>query len=288
MDNQSGATPSAGEASGVSSQQPGASAAGLQDTVKQEAQNLAQTAQNKLQDLGGEAKSQVTNLGKAGVEQVQNLGQAGVVKAGSLLSQIINPEKGNQPPVNKEDKIYAALAYLPFVALLSIIIKPDSAYVRLHAKQGLLLSLLFFFVGMFAVIASVLGPLGEFLALLIGLVPMFCLVAGAYSMYLAAYGFWWKMPVLGPVADLIPIEWMAKTSKENITGQVGVAKNDYDVRQDTLQKEKAENTAPVAAAVPPAQAASSAGNAATTTAPVQGAPVNSASSTDAGMQNPSK
>ena len=62
-------------------------------------------------------------------------------------------------------------------------------------------------------------------------------------MYLAMTGYWWKIPVLSVVADLIPVEMMAKISKENITGQVGIAKNDYDNRQDTLQKETSENKA---------------------------------------------
>jgi hypothetical protein len=68
-------------------------------------------------------------------------------------------------------------------------------------------------------------------------------------MYLTFNGYWWKIPVLSALADLIPIEAIAKTSKENITGQVGIAKTDYDNRQDTLKSEKTENSAAVAADV---------------------------------------
>lgn len=233
----------------------------VKDAAKQEAKNVAdaaqaqmanvgQQAQAQIQNLGQNATAQMQNLGQAGVSQVQNLGQAGVEKMGNLVGQMMKPTQENQPAVSKEEKVYATIAYIPFVAFISIIIKPDSAYVRLHAKQGLLLSILFFFIGLLAAVASLFGLIGQLLAFLLGLVPLGCIITAVYSMYLAASGFWWKIPVLSSIADLIPVEWMAKTSKENITGQIGVAKTDYDVRQETLQKEQAENTAPQKTTIP--------------------------------------
>lgn len=225
------------------------------NTVQQPPVATVSGAVDMVKDAAAEevkkASVQAQNLGQAGLDQVQNLGQTGVNKVNSLMTQIINPDKSNQPAVTKDEKIYGALAYLPFVALVSIIIKPDSAYVRLHAKQGLLLSLIFFFVGFVAALTSLFGIVGQLLSFVLGLVPLACLVIAVYSMYLAASGFWWKIPMLSSISDLIPVEWMAKTSKENITGQVGVAKGDYDVRQDTLQKEKVENSAPQSTPVVP-------------------------------------
>ena len=177
-----------------------------------------------------------------GVDQVQQAGQAGIQKIGNVVGQIVQSKKDEvpQPPVSKDEKVYAAISYIPFVALISIIVKPDSAFVRLHAKQGLLLAIIFFFVGIFAAIVSLFGLIGQILAFLLGLVPLATLIVDAYSMYLSFTGYWWKIPVLGTVADVIPVEWMAKSSKANITGQVGVAKEDYDVRQDALKEEKVD------------------------------------------------
>jgi uncharacterized membrane protein len=181
-----------------------------------------------------------------GSEQLQQLGTQEVQELGNVVGKVMQPKMENQPPVNKDEKIYAAISYVPFVALVSIIIKPDSSFVRLHAKQGLLLAIIFFFIGIFAAIVSLFGIIGQLLAFVLGLVPLAALIIAVYSMYLSFMGYWWKIPVLGAVADVIPVEWMAKTSKENITGQAGMAKEDYDIRQDAMSKEKAEAQAPKA------------------------------------------
>ncbi len=114
----------------------------------------------------------------------------------------------------------------------------------MHAKQALLLAILFFVVGLLAAIVSLFGIIGQLMAFLLGLVPLACIVIGLYSMYLAYMGFWWKIPVLSTVANIIPVEMMAKVSKENVTGQAGVAKEDYDERKDAMEKEKSEANAP--------------------------------------------
>ncbi len=239
----------------------------VKDEVKSSVQDVSKAAgektaeigdamKNQVQNVGNEAGQQVKDLGKAGVNQIQNLGQAGASQVGSAVGKMfssVTDQKAAQPPVSKEEKVYAAIAYIPFVSIISIIIKPDSAYVRLHSKQGLLLAILFFFVGMLAAIVSLFGVIGQFMAFLLGLVPLGCLIIGVYSMYLAFSGFWWKIPVLGGIADIIPVEMMAKVSKENITGQIGIAKTDYDNRADTLKQEKQEkgsSTANVSPAMP--------------------------------------
>lgn len=170
--------------------------------------------------------------------QAQNFTQAGV----NLVEQVVNPAVDmSQPPVKQEEKIYATIAYVPLMAVLSIIVKPDSAFVRLHSKQGVLLTVMFFLLGFLSIIVSFMGIIGQLLLFLMGIASLGIVLTGIYSMYLTASGYWWKIPVLSAVADLIPIEMIAKVSKENITGQMGEAKNDYDNRQDTLQKESAQN-----------------------------------------------
>lgn len=214
------------------------------DSAKAQVNNIGVQAQSQVSNIGQAGVAQVQNLGQAGAAQVQNLGQEGVRQVNSLFNQFTQPlntqNQQQQPAVTKDEKVYATISYIPFVAILSIIIKPDSAYVRLHSRQGLLLTVLFLFSGLFAAIVTIFGLIGQLLGLLIGLIPLACIVIGAYSMYLAMVGYWWKIPVLSAVADLIPVEAMAKVSKENITGQVGIAKNDFDNRQETIVKENQE------------------------------------------------
>lgn len=218
----------------------------LVGAAQQKTQEISDSAKNQLNNIAGEAQVQLDNLGKAGVGQMQNLGQEGVKQVSGVVNQFTTPlnpvNQQQQPQVSKDEKVYATISYIPFVAILSIIIKPDSAFVRLHARQGLLLTMIFLFSGIFAAIVTIFGIIGQLLAVLIGLIPLGCMVVGVYSMYLAMIGYWWKIPVLSVVSDLIPVEAMAKVSKENITGQVGIAKNDYDNRQETLSKETTEKT----------------------------------------------
>lgn len=193
-----------------------------------------------------DAQKKATEMAEQGAEKMQEIGKEGMQKVGNVVQGVLSP-KGpdeNQPPVRQDEKNYAAIGYVPFVALISIIVKPDSAYVRMHAKQALLLAILFFFGGILAAIVSLFGIIGQLLAFVLGLVPLASLIIAGYSMYLAYMGFWWKIPVLSTIANIIPVEMMAKVSKENITGQAGVAKEDYDVRQEALTKEKKEASAP--------------------------------------------
>lgn len=216
----------------------------LSNVAQKQAELVVDSAKSQVNNIGQAGVAQMQNLGQAGATQVQNLGQEGVKQVNSLFNQFAQPlntqNQQQQPAVTKDEKVYATISYIPFVAILSIIIKPDSAYVRLHSRQGLLLTVLFLFSGIFAAIVTIFGLIGQLLGLLIGLIPLACIFIGAYSMYLAMVGYWWKIPLLSAVSDLIPVEAMAKVSKENITGQVGIAKNDFDNRQDTIVKENQE------------------------------------------------
>lgn len=222
--------------------------------AQKQSENLSNEAKKQAENLANAAKDQVANVGNVMQDQMQNLGKAGVSSLGNMVGQFTQPLSGGgqtvQPRVTKDEKIYGALAYIPFVSMVCIILKPDSAFVRLHSKQGLLISVIFLFVGLLAAIVSIFGIIGQLLSILLGFIPLACLVIGVYSMYLAMTGYWWKIPVLGSVADLIPVEMMAKVSKENITGQVGIAKNDYDNRQETLQKESAEKKPEISPQMP--------------------------------------
>jgi uncharacterized membrane protein len=146
-----------------------------------------------------------------------------------------------QPPVKDDEKLFAAVSYLAIVALISLLIKPDSAFVRLHARQSLMLFILYFVSIILLIFLSIANL--NLLANLLGSVISFAYLAGSiYSLYMALTGVWWKIPVIGQMSELIPVEIFAKVVKENITGQAGEVKTDYDNRQDTLKAENIEKS----------------------------------------------
>lgn len=118
-----------------------------------------------------------------------------------------------QPSVTQEEKIWAALSYIPMVALVAFLLKPGSAYVKLHGRQGLLMFLLFFFSIFLYIILPPLGPIFG------GLVQLAVFVIGIFSIYQAIMGNWWKIPFLGQIADKLPIDMFTKVAAQAITGQ---------------------------------------------------------------------
>jgi len=120
---------------------------------------------------------------------------------------------GPQPSVTQEEKVWAALSYIPMVALVAFLIKPTSEFVKLHGKQGLLIFIIFFFSIFLYIILPPLGPL------LGGLIQLAMFVIGIFSIYQALMGNWWKTPVLGQIADIIPVSALTNVATQAITGQ---------------------------------------------------------------------
>ncbi len=211
----------------------------LQEQTVQQSQQALQNAQ--------QAMGQVQQTGQQltqGAQQV--MGQAGQVtgQATQLFGQaaqlLTSKPAEPQPPVTQDEKIWAALAYVPMVALISFLIKPKSAFVKLHGKQGLLVFLIFFFSIFLYIILPPLGPL------LGGLVQFAMFVVGVFSIYQAIMGNWWKTPVLGQIADMIPVDMFTSVATQAITGQ----------EPSQVQPAAMEQTAPVEQAsqqTPPAQ-----------------------------------
>jgi uncharacterized membrane protein len=120
-------------------------------------------------------------------------------------------KKPGQPPVTGEEKLWAIVCYIPFLAIIALIVKPDSKYIKLHGRQGLLLSIMFF-ISIFIYILPFIGSLiGGFIHLAVFLV-------GLFSMYQSAIGNWWKIPVLGDLSEMIPADLFSKTAREAIMG----------------------------------------------------------------------
>lgn len=126
---------------------------GLQNTannVSQGVQDFSKNAQAGVENLGQNVQQGINNAGsnlQAGVNNVAgNVGSAvgGAASTIKGVADTIGGKPVNQPAVTRDERLFAALAYIPFVALISLIMKPDSSFVRMHARQGLMLSLIFF------------------------------------------------------------------------------------------------------------------------------------------------
>ena len=167
-------------------------------------------------------KEAAASLQQAAGQVTQVAGQATQVagQAGQLLNQakdlLTSKPKTPQPPVAQDEKVWAALCYIPMVALVAFVIKPKSDYVKLHGKQGLLIFLISFFSVFLYII---LPPLG---AMLGGLLQFACFVLAIFSIYQAFMGNWWKIPVVGQIANMIPAEIFTNVATKAITGQEAV------------------------------------------------------------------
>lgn len=147
------------------------------------------------------AADQIAGGLQQGLAQLQQTGVGSVFKKAE-----------NQPKVTKEERLWAGVSYIPLVALVALISMPNSAFVRLHAKQGLLI-FIFFFICLFVLFVPFIGPLFG------GLIQLALFILGLFSMYQSFIGNWWKIPVLGEVAEMIPVGVFTKVSTEIITGQ---------------------------------------------------------------------
>lgn len=168
---------------------------------------------------GGQEQSLQVNQsqkGEAPVDTLKNVDQsASLGNNAGVNAEIQMPEllmKGqNQPSVTSEEKLWGLFSYVPLAGLIALIIRPDSAYVRLHGRQGALLFVIFFlsiFVYLFPFIGAVIGAL----------IHLAVMVLGIFSMYQAFIGNWWKIPVLGDIAELIPIDAFTRVTREAVMG----------------------------------------------------------------------
>ena len=218
-------------------------------SVAEQAAAQSKEAMAKAQQTMGQAKEVGQNV-TAGAQQVagqatQVMGQAGQVfgKAASLLSA---KSSQPQPPVTADEKLWGALAYVPMVALVAFLIKPHSDFVKLHGRQGLLIFLIFFFTIFLYVILPPIGPLFG------GLIQLAMFVIGVFSVYQAFMGNWWKIPVLGGIADALPVEMFTQTATTAITGQQPAAQPPMEQAAPVEQTPPQNPPADQGAQTPPA------------------------------------
>lgn len=100
--------------------------------------------------------------------------------------------------VPSDERMLSALGYFPMVFILPMIVKPKSPFCQMHAKQGLVLSVLTFFILFVLVLIPAIGSL-----LFLGLIA--AIGIGGFQAY---SGMEWKVPVLTNVAFKINLDTM--------------------------------------------------------------------------------
>jgi len=195
-------------------------------------QNATQAAQNVQQGVQNAGQA-VTGGMQQGLDALKKAGVTDMFKAAE-----------NQPKVNAEEKMWAMVSYIPLVAILSLLIKPDSKFVRLHGRQGLILFGIFF-VCIFLYLVPFIG------ALFGGLIQFAIFVLGVFSMYQALIGNWWKIPVLGDVAEMIPIDLFTTVAKEVVTGEAAPQDQMPPIEQQPPAQEPPAQTPPPTQPTPP-------------------------------------
>lgn len=181
------------------------------EATMQQAQQTTQAVADGAQKMAQQAQQVGADAQKVGVEAQKMAGQAKDVL--EQATQMLVGKAGDQPKVTSDEKLWAALSYIPMIALLSLIIKPRSEYVKLHGRQGLVLFIIFFLSIFLYIVIPPLGPL------LGGLIQLGIFVLGIYSILQAFVGNWWKIPIIGDLAKMIPAEAFAKVTTEALTGQ---------------------------------------------------------------------
>ncbi len=112
-----------------------------------------------------------------------------------MVDQDINSEEQDNIIDVDERKMMAALSYVGFLVLVPLFVSRDDKYVSWHIKQGLVL-----LAGLIlAVIAAQwIAVVGNVLFLVLLLVDLVALVQ-------ALTGRWWKIPIIGEIAQKFKI-----------------------------------------------------------------------------------
>lgn len=97
-----------------------------------------------------------------------------------------------------EGKIYAVIGYLGILCLIPLLLKRENKFAMFHGKQGLVL-----FIGeVGAAIVNIVPILGQLVWILAVLIFGILSLVGIVQALTGAY---WKMPVIGDIAEKISI-----------------------------------------------------------------------------------
>jgi uncharacterized membrane protein len=181
----------------------------MQDQQNNQIDNSNQQEQNiePIKEATKEETQQQPVAEASGV--IQQEGNTGTAKSG-LMEMLKKAE--NQPKVTNEEKLWGFISYIPLLgAIIALVMQPNSEYIKLHGRQGLLIFIFFFF--------DVFIYLFPFIGAILGILVHLCLLAiMAFSMYQALIGNWWKIPVLGEISEMIPSDLFVKVTRNAMMG----------------------------------------------------------------------
>lgn len=97
-------------------------------------------------------------------------------------------------PADENEKLLGASCYAWFFVLIPFFLRPDSAFVRFHAFQGIVLTIIFTFIDffIFGILNIAFGNLYFFQFI----VKMFLIATYAMGGYAAYHGQWLKIPII--------------------------------------------------------------------------------------------
>ncbi len=110
-------------------------------------------------------------------------------------------EEKKDPQADQEiqdGKIYAVIAYLGILCLVTLILKKENKFAQFHGKQGLVL----FICEIGALIINIIPVLGQLIWVLAVLIFGILSLVGIVQALMSNY---WKMPIIGDVAEKISI-----------------------------------------------------------------------------------
>jgi len=130
------------------------------------------------------------------------------VKGGDIMSN--GQQQYQQPPQQPsqqqqpvaggpgEDKVLAAICYIPVIGAIIYFVKKDSQFVTFHAKQGTVLTIIWIVLWILSgILFWVFWPLYW----VVGIVEFVFGILALIGLIQAATGKWWKMPVIGDFAE---------------------------------------------------------------------------------------
>lgn len=105
-------------------------------------------------------------------------------------------EKKDEKKINTTDiesnKVVAAIGYIWILCLVPLFLKRDSAFAQFHAKQGLVLFII-----------EIIGWLIFWIPLIGWLLFIIILILALMGFVNALQGNYWKMPIIGDLAEKI-------------------------------------------------------------------------------------
>jgi uncharacterized membrane protein len=181
----------------------------------------ANQAKKTAEQMAGQVAGQL----KGGMEQLKKVD----------VTKMFQSAAG-QPAVTKYERLLGGISYIPLAPIGTLVLKGDSNYVKLHGRQSLVITGIFFL----CLFIYIVPYIGVFLA---GLIQFGMFVLGVFSMYQALIGNWWKIPLLGDISEAIPISFFIQAAKEVVTGQPQKAEESAVKTEEVKEVVKTEEVA---------------------------------------------